>query len=68
MPTPAALFGAIVFGSIGMAAFVYGRKSSLLKPVVIGIALMGFPYFVSETWALFAVGAALSGALFIFRD
>lgn len=51
-----------------MAAFVYGRKSSLLKPVIIRIALMAFPYFVSGTWALFAVGYDLTGALFVFRD
>lgn len=51
-----------------MAAFVYGRKSSLGKPVIIGIALMAFPYFVSATWVLFAVGCVLPGALFVLRE
>jgi len=49
-----------------MAAFAYGRKSSLSKPVIIAIALIGSSYPVSGTWALFAIGCALAGALSSF--
>lgn len=68
MPTPEALFGAILFGAIGMGAFVYGKKSGLAKPMITGVALMVYPYFVSGTWLLYLVGAALTGSLFFFRD
>ena len=67
MPTPEALFGAIVFGAIGMGFFVYGKRQSLVKPMVLGIALMGFPYLVSDTVPLFIVGTALTLAAYIFR-
>lgn len=68
MPTPAALFGLILFGVIGFAAFLYGKKATEWKPLVIGVVLMAYPYFVSETWILYSVGCALCLALFYFRD
>lgn len=67
LPTPAYLFGAILFGVIGLAAFRYGRKSSRDAPKWIGVALMLYPYLISGTWQLYAVGVALCGALFYFR-
>lgn len=68
MPTPGNLFGAIVFGAIGMAAFVYGKRSGHMKAVLLGIALMVFPYFVSSDWLLYVIGGALTASLFLFKD
>ncbi|OAI43429.1 hypothetical protein AYO41_00020 [Verrucomicrobia bacterium SCGC AG-212-E04] len=68
MFTPWNIFGMILFGSIGLGAFFYGRKASSWRALVIGFALMAYPYFVTETWLLYAIGSALTAALFIFRD
>ena len=68
MPTPAVLFGSILFSAIGLGAFLYGKKGALWTPAIIGIVLMVYPYFVSETWILFAVGSGLCAALYFFRD
>jgi len=68
MPTPNDLFAWIVFGAIGMAAFIYGKKAGKLSPAIIGIALMVYPYFFSQTWLLYAVGGALTVCLFVFRE
>ena len=68
MPEPAALFGIILFGSIGFAAFIYGRKSRRPKPLVLDVGLKVFPYFVSQTWLLYTIGAVLCAGLFVFRD
>ncbi|PTX93144.1 hypothetical protein DB345_16070 [Spartobacteria bacterium LR76] len=68
MPTPAALFGMILFGGIGMGAFVYGKKSGSVKPVIIGIALMAYPYFVASSGLIFLIGGLLTASLFLFRD
>jgi hypothetical protein len=68
MPTPAALFGLIVFSAIGFGVFLYGKRTAQWKPLVIGIALMVYPYFVAETWILYAFGCALCLALILFRD
>ncbi len=58
----------ILFGGIGMGAFIYGKKSGSLKPVIIGIALMAYPYFVESSGLIFLIGALLTASLFLFRD
>lgn len=68
MPTPANLFGLIVFSVIGFAVFTYGRKQAAWRAAAIGVALMVYPYFVDRTWLLYAIGLALCAALYFFRD
>jgi len=68
MPTGANLFASIFFGSIGMAAFVYGKKASAFRPIIIGILLMAYPYFLPETWEVVVVGTLLTAGLFMFRE
>jgi hypothetical protein len=67
MPSPAYIFGAIVFGIIGYAAYRYGKKLSLTTTKWLGIALMLYPYAISETWQLYAVGASLCIGLYVWR-
>ena len=68
MPSPGALFVSLVFGVIGLTAFLYGKKHALVVPMVLGIALMLFPYFVSDIWLMCGIGAALTAAIWYFRD
>ena len=58
----------LIFGALGMAAFVYGRKQGRLKTMLISVALMAYPYFVSGTLLLYGIGVLLTAALFVFRD
>lgn len=51
-----------------MAAFVHGKRSGLGKPMILGILLMVYPYFVSEEWLVFLIGAALCFLLYFFRE
>ena len=67
MPSPEALFAGIVFGAIGMASFVNGKRQSLMVPMVLGIALILFPYVVSDVIPLLLVGSALTVAAYVFR-
>jgi hypothetical protein len=66
--SPAALFGSLLFGMIGFGAFMYGKKMVLYKPMIIGGVLMVYPYFVSETWLMYAIGGSLCLGLYAFRD
>ncbi|MDB5812902.1 MAG: hypothetical protein JWM03_1900 [Rhodocyclales bacterium] len=68
MPSPAALFASILFGLIGAVAFGYGKKNASWRPMVVGVALVAFPYFVSETWLIYAIGSVLCVLLFVLRD
>ena len=66
--TIANLIGWTLFGAVGFVAFVYGKRQSAVKTMLLGVMLMAYPYFVSNTLAMYAVGVALTAALFIFRD
>jgi hypothetical protein len=67
MPTPGALFGMILFGAIGFAAFLYGKRTISLKPMILGVLLMAYPYFVSRPLWMYGIGAVLTLALFFPR-
>ena len=68
MPGPAALFASLLFGVIGFAAFRYGKKHVLWAPIALGLALMVYPYFVSQVWLIYAIGCVLCAGLFVLRD
>jgi hypothetical protein len=64
LPTPAYILGAILFGIIGLVAFRRGRKRSVSVLTWSGIALMLYPYGISEAWMLWLIGIALSGMVY----
>lgn len=57
----------IVFGAIGFAAFLYGKRLLLPRPMIIGVVLMLYPYFISQTLPLYALGLLLTAGLFYPR-
>lgn len=63
----AVLIGGILFGGIGFAAFVYGKKQADAQSLILGIALMVYPFFVTQTILFYVIGTALTAALFLFR-
>jgi len=65
---PTTIVLGVLFSSIGFIAFRYGRKMEMMSPVVIGLALMFYPFFVRGPIGLLTVGAGLTAALFVFRD
>jgi len=68
LPTPAYIFGAILFGVIGFAAYRYGKRTSRPKVKWTGVALMLYPYAVSGTAMLYVVGVALCLGLYLWRE
>jgi hypothetical protein len=61
LPSPAYIVGALVFGIVGYIVFRRGRKTERPMLTWTGVALMLYPYAVSETWLLCVVGAGLCG-------
>lgn len=49
----------LLFSSIGLGFFLYGKKQRAIVPLVCGLALMIFPYFVANNLLLVAIGVAL---------
>jgi hypothetical protein len=54
------LIFSILFGSIGMGYFVYGKKQQAALPLLAGIVLCIFPYFVSNVYIMVLVGIILT--------
>lgn len=67
LPSPAYIFGAIVFGLVGMGAWRWGRLREHPRSRWIGVALMLYPYVVPNTWLLYLVGLGLCLALYLGR-
>ena len=67
MGSDASLLWGMVFGAVGLAYFVYGKKQAMFVPLLCGIGLMVFPYFTSNTVLLVIVGLALSVLPYLFR-
>jgi hypothetical protein len=66
METASLLWG-LLFGSIGLGFLMYGRKQRAVVPLVCGLALMVFPYFVSNTILLILIGVALMAIPYFWR-
>ena len=56
-----------LFGSVGLAFFMYGKKQQRVVPLVCGIALIVYPYFVPNTIWLISVGIALCVVPYFYR-
>ena len=67
MGNEALILWGVVFGAVGLAYFVYGKKQRRFVPLLCGIALMAFPYFMSNTVLLVVVGLVLSVVPYFFR-
>jgi hypothetical protein len=61
LPSPAYLFGLIVFGLVGYVAYRRGRKTGKTSLTWVGVATMLYPYVVPQTWLLWLIGAAATG-------
>ncbi len=54
------LLWGLLFSSIGLGFFLYGRQQRSPVPLVCGLALMIYPYFIPNVVALVAIGVVLS--------
>jgi len=57
----------MLFGAIGLGFFIYGKKQKAIVPLLTGIALFIFPYFISNAYALVLVGIILVALPYFIR-
>ncbi len=67
MGDTAQLMWAMLFGAIGLGFFVYGKKQRMIMPLFAGIALMVFPYFVSNVYLLVMIGVGVTALPYFLR-
>ena len=54
------LFLGVIFSSIGLGYFLYGKKQKMTVPFLAGLVLMIFPYFIESNFLLSGIGIVLS--------
>jgi len=57
----------IFWGIVGIAYFSYGRKQQNNVALISGIALMAFPYLISNLFAVVFIGVVLVVLPFFIR-
>jgi hypothetical protein len=65
--TESELLWGVLFGSVGLGFFIYGKKQRAVVPLVCGVALMLCPYVVPNAILLVIVGIALMAIPYFFR-
>jgi hypothetical protein len=55
----------IVTGAFGLAYIVYGRRQTKFMPLIAGVFLCAYPYFIDSLVWLCVVGALLLAAPFV---
>jgi hypothetical protein len=55
----------VFFSLVGFAAFRYGKKDGEVRPMLLGVALMAYGYFVSNVWLSLVVGCVLTALIFV---
>ena len=65
MPSGPTLLIGMIAGVFGVAYFVYGKRQSKLVPLIAGVSLCVYPYFIESVLWLSIVGVLLLAAPFV---
>ncbi len=57
------LFASLLISSIGVVAFVYGKRQGRVPQMLAGLVLCLFPYFVSNVLLMFGIASVVLGGL-----
>lgn len=61
------LFWGMVFSAVGLGFFMYGKKQVAPVPMVCGVVLMIYPYFMPNTVVMVILGALLTAVPYFLR-
>jgi len=61
------LLWGMLFGSIGVGFFMYGKKQRAAVPFIVGVALFVVPYIFTNVYALVAAGVVLIALPYFIR-
>jgi hypothetical protein len=66
--SPYNILAGFIFGTIGWGAWRYGRRLERTKPILIGLVLMIYPYFIYNPYLLWGIGVILIVTLWFHHD
>lgn len=61
------LLWGVLFSSIGLGYFIYGKKQNATIPLVCGLALMIIPYFITSVMVMVLLCTALIAVPYFIR-
>jgi len=67
MDDTSVLLWGVLFGSVGVGFFIYGRKQQAIVPLLAGVALFVVPYFIANVYLLVLVGLILVAVPYFVR-
>ncbi len=65
--TPGLLLWGVLFSCIGLGFAIFGKQQRAAIPLVCGLVLMVYPYFVHNLVVMILVGLAVSTVPYFFR-
>ncbi len=60
---PGSIIASIFVSGFGFVFFKYGRKRNAPIFVIFGIAMMVYPYIITDVYWMLGIGAAMTGFL-----
>lgn len=64
----ASLIAGFIFSTLGMAMLIYGKKVGHVTHILCGAALLVYPFFVTNIWAMIGIGAVFVAGPFVLGD
>ena len=59
------LVASLIVSAIGFVVFTYGKRLQRLPQIIVGVVLMGFPYFVPSIALMAIIAAVLLAGLWL---
>jgi hypothetical protein len=57
------ILASLLIGLVGSGCFMYGRRQGRVPPMVVGAAMVVYPYFVPNVGLMVGIAVALLAAL-----
>lgn len=68
MDSTALMIWGVLFSSIGLGFFIYGRRQNNVIALICGLLLMIYPYFVTNTYVLVLIGLIIIAVPYFWRE
>ena len=66
---PYSLVASLIWGSVGLGFFIYGKKQQSLAPLFGGLLIIGVSYFIESALSMtFASIALLAGVIWLKKQ
>ena len=59
------LFASLIWGSVGVGYFIYGKKQSSWVSMIGGLLMIGASYFVGSALLMSLIGLGLMAAIYL---